>query len=211
MATRYRRGDHICAVYDTEAERLRTAAEYLADGLRAGERVVYVADCAASLGRFRAALMEIGIEAEPFVERGALVECTHSAAHLAGGEFDRHRMAAFIEDALQSALEEGFAGVRLCGDMSWLLLEPAGAEQVVEYEARLNGFFRSVPAAAMCQYDRKRLRAEWLDHALATHPSVLLEGRHKANPFYVAPDLAAGRTAADADGVRAKLEELQKA
>ena len=209
MATRYRQGDHICGLYESDAEQLRAAAEYLAGGLRAGERAVYVTDCDESVGRFRGALAAIGIEADPFVERGALAECTHDAAHLAGGDFDCDRMLGFIEDALDSALGEGFAGLRICGDMSWLLLEPAGAEQVVEYEARLNGFFRSARAAAMCQYDRNRLRPHWIDHAIATHPSVVVSGRHKANPFYVAPDLAVGR-ASSPDAVRFKLDELRR-
>ena len=207
---RYRQGEHVCAVYETEAEQLRTAAEYLAGGLRVGERVLYVGDCDESVGRFRAALAAVGIEAESFVERGALAECTHAAAHLQGGAFDRKRMAAFLADAVVSALADGFAGLRACGDMSWLLAEPEGTAQVVEYEARLNIFFRNLPAAAMCQYDAKRLRPEWVDHALATHPSVVMDGRHRANPFYVAPDLAMGRAAAP-DSVRVKLDELRRA
>jgi len=36
MANSYRQGEHIYALYETEDEQLATAAEYLADGLRAG-------------------------------------------------------------------------------------------------------------------------------------------------------------------------------
>jgi hypothetical protein len=43
MPNLFRQGEHICAVYDTEAEQLAIAAEYLADGLRAGERVLQAA------------------------------------------------------------------------------------------------------------------------------------------------------------------------
>ena len=209
MPPRYRQGEHICAVYETDAEQLRTAAEYLAGGLRAGERAFYVADCEDGLGRFRAALAAIGIEADPFVERGALTECTHATAHLAGGAFDGRRMLALLRDEIASARDDGFAGLRACGDMSWLLSDAPGADQVVEYEAQLNGLLRDARAAVMCQYDRSRLHPQWLDHALATHPSVLVNGRHKANPFYVAPDLAVGRAAGP--DVRFKLDELRKA
>jgi hypothetical protein len=38
------RGQHICAVYETPEEQIAIAAEYLADGLRAGERAFYVAE-----------------------------------------------------------------------------------------------------------------------------------------------------------------------
>ena len=63
------------------------AAEYLADGLRAGERVFYVAESDAALNRFRAALNRQGINVPIMVKRGALVESTHAEAHLADFTF----------------------------------------------------------------------------------------------------------------------------
>ena len=138
------------------------------------------------------------------------MESTHAEAHLASGSFDSERMLALLNDAMEAALNDGFTGLRTCGDMSWLLLEPPGAAQVVEYEAHLNRFFHGVRGAGMCQYDRRRLPEHLIDHALATHPSVTLDGRHKANPFYKTPELAVGR-AANPDGVRFKLGELRQA
>lgn len=61
MGNSFRQGEHICALYETEAEQLAVAAEYLAAGLRAGERAFYVADSDAALSRFRAALNREGI------------------------------------------------------------------------------------------------------------------------------------------------------
>ena len=60
-------------------------------------------------------------------------------------------MLRLLNDAVESALNDGFIGLRTCGDMSWLLQEPTGAEQILEYEALLNQFFRGVRAAGMCQ------------------------------------------------------------
>jgi hypothetical protein len=80
-------------------------------------------------------------------------------------------------------------------DMSWLLQEPTGVEQILEYEALLNQFFQGVRAAGMCQYDRHRLQAHFLDHALATHTSAYLDGHHKLNPFYRPPSIAMNRAA----------------
>ena len=56
MANAFRQGEHICALYQTEEEQIAVAADYLADGLRAGERVFYVAESDGALTRFRAAL-----------------------------------------------------------------------------------------------------------------------------------------------------------
>ena len=210
MANSYRQGEHICAVYKTEDEQLATAAEYLADGLRAGERVFYVAESPAAVKRFRAALTRCGVNAAAKAKQGALVESTHADAHLVDGRFDVERMMRLLNEAVESALNDGFAGLRTCGDMSWLLQKPAGAESVVEYEALLNQFFEGIRGAGMCQYDRSRLPEHLIDHALATHPSVIVDARHKPNPYYRSPELAVGR-AANPDGVRFKLGELRQA
>ena len=127
------------------------AAEYLADGLRAGERVYYVSDSEAGLARFRGALKDVGINTVSAVKRRALVMATHAEAHLRNGRFDGERMLHLLNEAVEEALNDGFCGLRTCGDMSWLLKEPEGAEQVSSHEALLNQFFQGVRAAGMCR------------------------------------------------------------
>lgn len=209
MANAFRQGEHICALYETEDEQLAVAAAYLADGLRAGQRVFYVADSPAALERFRSALNRQGIKVEAMVKRGALIESTHDEAHLEGGCFDSERMLRLLNEAMENALKDGFAGLRTCGDMSWLLREPAGAHQVVEYESLLNQFFHGVLGAGMCQYDLKRLPRELIDSALATHTSIIVEGHHKSNRFYRPPSIVMHRTPKPAD-LSWKLRELRE-
>ena len=141
MANAFRQGEHICALYQTEEEQIAVAADYLADGLRAGERVFYVAESDAALTRFRAALNRQGINVPVMVKRGALVEATHAEAHLADGRFDSERMLRFLNEAMETALTDGFSGLRTCGDMSWLLKDPVGADQVVEYRSSPESVF----------------------------------------------------------------------
>jgi hypothetical protein len=209
MANSFRQGEHICALYEIASDQLDMAAEYLADGLRAGERAYYVSDSEASLTQFRAALKEAGINTASMLKRGALVMATHAEAHLAGGRFDSERMLHLLNEAVEAALNDGFTGLRTCGDMSWLLQEPAGAQQVVVYEALLNQFFQGVRGSGMCQYDCRRMPPHLLDHALATHSSALLGGHHKPNPFYRPSAIALNRTAQPSD-VRWKLSELRQ-
>ena len=210
MANAYAQGEHICGLFETEEEQIAMAAEYLGDALRKGERAFYVAQSEAALGRFGEALKEIRIDPVAAAKRGALVVATHTTAHLPDGCFDCERMLRLLNDAVESALNDGFIGLRTCGDMSWLLQEPAGAHQILEYEALLNQFFQGVRAAGMCQYDRRRLQAHLVDHALATHTSVMLEGHHKLNPFYRPPSIAMNRTA-QPDQVEWKVGELRRA
>jgi hypothetical protein len=186
MAHAFRQGDHICSIYDTEQEQLATAATYVADGLRRGERVLFAGADREVLQRFRDALHHEGFDAATLVARGALIELTHPEAHLVDGRFDCERMLALLNNAVESALNDGFSGLRTCGDMSWLLIDAPGSEQVREYEALLNQFFSSVRASGMCQYPRHLLAVYQLDMALSTHSTAVVGGRQRFNPFYQA-------------------------
>jgi len=205
----YSQGQHICAVYNTLEEQLAIAAEYLVDGLCRGERAYYVAGSAEALQSFNDVLAAKGIDVAEALRTTALVQATHAEAHLAEGRFDSERMLRLLNEGIESALHAGFVGLRTCGDMSWLLGEPAGAEQIVEYEALLNHLFLGTLACGMCQYDASRLPLALIDHGLATHWTVVVDRQHKPNPFYRQPAVAR-RRAAQPDQTRAKLEELRR-
>ena len=180
----YQQGEHICTLYDTPEEQLRVAAGYIAEGLLNGERCLYVAQPREALERFRSCLGALAVDVAAAEASTALKVLPTGAAHLVDGHFDCERMLAMLNSAVEDALDAGFKGLRTCGDMSWLLDDPPGAEQVVEYEGLLNGLFPSVRALGMCQYDRSRLPAGLLDCAVSTHTSVAIDGAHKPNPFY---------------------------
>jgi hypothetical protein len=171
---RFLQGQHVCSVYDSREEQLRIAASYVAEGLRVGERCLYVASTAADLDAFREALADVDVDGPAAERTGALLLRTSSEAHLQGGSFDPEQMLALLNAALEDALNAGYAGLRTCGDMSWLLEEPVGATRVLEYELLLNPFFRNVRALGMCQYDRSRLPAPLVASAIDAHASALL-------------------------------------
>ena len=184
MPDAFSQGDHVCVAYDSPDEQLAVAVTFIADGLRRNERCLYAADSRDSLDAFRAALSAAGIDAAEAEQRGSLLLMTKDLAHLKQGRFDCERMLEMLNGSVEAALNAGYIGLRTCGDMSWLLDGAPGSEQVVEYEALLNQFFSSVRALGMCQYDRARLPQGLLDHALETHPSIVVDRRHRANPFY---------------------------
>ena len=94
------------------------------------------------------------------------------------------------------------------GDMTWLLDEAPGSEDIAEYEALLNHFYRNHRALGLCQYNRRKLPARILDHGIATHPAVRIAGPILlTNPFYEHPDVARRRTAKP-ESVGAKLQAI---
>lgn len=200
----FEQGDHVCVAYRTADEQLSIAVHFIAEGLRRDEQCLYAAATPAALAAFRDALRaREGLDAGAAERAGRLLLLTKERAHLHGGRFDAERMLGMLNAQVEAALNAGFIGLRTCGDMSWLLDDAPGADQVVEYEALLAQFFGTVRATGMCQYDITRLPGGLLDHALATHPSVVIEGRHVSNPFFQSPP--------EDGGAARKLEALRRA
>lgn len=206
----YQQGDHVCTLYNSEEERLSGAIQYIRDGLAWHERCVYVC-CDQETDEFRAALKKAGIDVAAEEARGAVVLLTKGDTYLKGGTFDPARTIAMLNAVVQEALNSGFAGLRAAGDMTWILDQAPGSERLTEYEALLNELCSNNPVVALCQYNRRAVPAGTLDHCLATHPWVRMEGPILlANPFYELPDAAMARTADPAD-VERKLGHLESA
>lgn len=181
----FHQGQHICALYDTVDEQIAVAVAYVADGLRRRERCLYVTGTEALLDAFRAGLAAEDIDVADAERRTALILRTSDQAHLEGGEFDSERMLRMLNDLVEDSLNQGFVGLRTCGDMSWLLDAPSGTHLVVEYESVLNQFFHHVRALGMCQYDCQRLPMALIEKAgIETHPSMVVQGRHSMNPRF---------------------------
>lgn len=191
----YRQGDHICVAYHSAEEQMAVAVAYIVDGLEKNEQCLYSVASREELEAFGKALASAGVDANEAARTGRLLLLTKDEAHLRPGYFDAEAMLHMLSARVEAALNDGYTGLRTCGDMSWLLDNAPGSEQVVEYEALLNEFFRSVRATGMCQYDATRLPEGLLNHALDKHPTVVVDGMHRANPCY-------GETPAEGGGRR---------
>jgi hypothetical protein len=203
----YQQGDHVCTLFSSPEEQLSAAIEYIKGGLARGERCLYV--CGEhSIRDFRLALRKAGIDVSAEEKRGALVTVTKESAHLKGGSFDPDKMISLLHAAVKDALDAGFTGLCAAGDMSWVLDGAPGSERLVEYEARLNDFYQSNRALGLCQYNRNALPAAILDHCMATHAYVRIEGPILLeNPFYEVPQEAMHRKA-NAEAVPEKLRRF---
>src|SRR5688572_10672302 len=203
----YQQGDHVCTLFSSPEEQLSAATDYIYQGLARNERCLYV--CGEQTpDEFRSALKKAGIDVAREEARGALMLLTKETGDLKGGSFSASRMISMLKSAVESSLADGFEGLCAAGDMTWLLDEAPGSDEIVEYEALLNHFYRHNRALGLCQYNRRRLPTAILDHGMATHPTVRIAGKFLlTNPFYELPEIAKGRSA-KVDGVETRIAAL---
>ena len=204
----YQQGDHICTLYTSPQEQLQAAVEYIKAGLGRGERCLYV--CGEHTPQqLRAALKKADIEVDAEEARGALILITKENAHLQGGYFAADKMITMLHQAVKDALDAGFKGLAAAGDMTWIIDQAPGTEELAEYESRLNEFYACNHALGLCQYNRATLPPQFLDHCIATHPVIRIDGPIALeNPFYEEPNQAIGRTAAPDARVSHKMRRI---
>ncbi|MEE4314139.1 MAG: MEDS domain-containing protein, partial [Desulfofustis sp.] len=183
-----RAGDHICCIFETEAEHRALVTPYIRSGLERNERVLYIVD-SRSAAWIRRYLQQDGIDPEPYRASGQLLISTAAETYLQGGSFDPERMLELLEQATRQAVEDGYTALRITGEMTWMLRGAPGSERLIEYEAKLNRFFPGSAALAICQYDRRRFAPDLLNAVIDTHPFVVIGPEVIENPFYIHPDV----------------------
>jgi hypothetical protein len=137
--------------------------------------------------QLKSMLASAGVAVEPLLEKGQLVILTAKDAYLKDGQFEPDKMIALLAEETEGALAQGYAALRVTGEMTWALAGEPGSERLVEYESRLNQFFPERKCYAVCQYDRRRFDPEMLLDILHTHPNVLLgrEGFDNSRMYFV--------------------------
>ena len=166
-----RPGDHGAFIYETEAEHRAVLTAFLRQGLERGEKVVYIAETH-EVEPLLDSLREDGVDPDPYLARGQLVFLAAQDVYLEGGSFDPQRTIARLEDLAREALAEGYTALRVTGEMAWALRGAPGSERLLEYEARLDDFFRQGTCVALCQYDRRRFDCKTLLQMVRVHPLV---------------------------------------
>lgn len=180
-----RTGDHAAILYWEAGELLATVVPYLAAGLEAGDKVVYVADDLA-VEQVEAALRQAGIAVDDAVARGRLTLVHARDAFFPDGRFDVERALAGVRALAAQAAADGYARVRFSVEMTYLLADVPGIEAGIEFESRANDeVFAQFPFVCICSFNAARATSEAIiSDVLATHPIVIAGGSPLLNPHY---------------------------
>ena len=179
-------GTHMCFVYDSEAERRRVIAGFLAAGVDAGERVAYFAD--AGTDDAMRWIETAGVATAAQEERGHVHVAEAAATYCPGGRFSPEVMFDTLRGFRNEGDEAGYDGARVSGEMSWALRDIPGHERLLEYEAKVTGVLAECEVTAICQYDAAAWDGATLLHVLRVHPMMVVRGQVVENPFFMPPE-----------------------
>lgn len=199
---------HLALIYDNQEEQLNFIVPFLRLGLERGEKGVYIVDDSKP-ETVIAAMERHGINVEAATASGALSIITKYEAYLKNGDFDPDWMIDFLAKAVEDAKTEGFEGVRASGEMTWALGPSGDAHgRLLEYECKVDKFFAGYDMSGICQYNRRRFRAETLMYVIHTHPRIVFRGEVCENPYYIPTEIHQIHASGVADPVQRLLESM---
>jgi PAS domain S-box-containing protein len=179
-----RPGDHLCCLYRTDQEHRELLTRFLRIGLERNEKVFYIVD-ARTAETVIGYLEDDGVDVAQYLERGQFVILSVGESYMSGGVFDPDAMINLLKSETEKALNEGYAALRVTGEMTWALRGLPGSERLIEYESKLNEFFPGSKALAICQYDCRRFAPAILLDVLTTHPLAVVGSEVYDNFYYI--------------------------
>jgi hypothetical protein len=179
-------GDHICAFYMGERERDDVLLPFLRTGLHAGEKCLCIVDTTEPADLVSSISSELDVE--EFISSQQLDVRTPATTYLRSGGFSIDEMLGLLRETVAGAISDGYEFVRVTGEATWLLSDPPGADEFLDYESELNRFTPQFPQAVLCLYDLERFGGGMIVELLKTHPKLLLGGLVLENPHFLSPD-----------------------
>lgn len=115
-----KQGDHVCAIYETVAERQAVVVPFIQQGLARGDRCLYIADDDATR-ELAHALASAGVEVSGEQQRGTLRLLSKRDLYLRFDEFTPQAMVDFLRGQESEAKAESRSGLRVVGEMTCAL------------------------------------------------------------------------------------------
>lgn len=149
---------------------LDVMASTVSAGLAADQKIMLFVD-SLSPAAVWAGLEERGIAVGPARRAGQVRVLTAREAYLPEGRFDPPGMLHSLVDHVDQAAREGYPGLRLVGDMAWVLDGPPGADLLAGYEAQVNQFYMDGRAMGVCLYDQRVFPTSLVRQVAGAHPA----------------------------------------
>jgi ABC-type transporter Mla MlaB component len=161
--------DHCCWLYRGEVELRAALVDYLGDGRRLGQRLVYVGGKPES--GLRADLD--GLENAEALERdGGLRILPIPDLYRPGEPIDPEGQLATYAEATEEALADGYTGLRVAAEVTTLVAEPDTWAAHTRWESLADRYMASHPLSALCLYDRDAIPERALADLASVHPAA---------------------------------------
>ena len=178
---------HVCAFFSSDEEQYRVSLPFIKDGFQCGHKAIHDVNPEQRNDHLNR-LIPAGIDTAAARQSGQLELKTNTEAYLRNGRFDKDRMVEVFEQLANGNARGGFPLRRIVCRMDWAVEGGSYADDVVEFESRVNEVWNRHEDAVICTYDLGKFGGDTVIDILRTHPMVIIGGILQHNLFFVPPE-----------------------
>lgn len=159
--------DHVCWGYDDEADFARAVREFMAEGLRTGQRLMHVDS--RPVEHQRELLAPLG-DVDELVADGRLELVGLADVYPLDGPGEGPAQLDAYAHATTRALADGHAGLRVTARVGELVNDPDGWSAHVRWESEADRAMSCQPMSVLCGYDNRVVPNGLMLDLNAVHP-----------------------------------------
>lgn len=177
---------HVCAFFNSADEEYGVLLPFIRDGFDCGDRAVHIVGTDRQHTHLQR-LETAGIDTKTAQENGQLDLRANTETYLKDGRFDKDRMLDAFERFSRRDPSSRFPHNRIVCHMDWAADNGPHVEELIEFEALVNGVWETRDDAVICVYDLAKFTGDTIIDMMRTHPMIIVGGTLHKNPFYVPP------------------------
>ena len=180
-------GDHAVLFYEKNEEILNSVHAFIKNSLENNERCIYI-DGLENQNKILAELRNSFGNIDYFFESGQLQFYNVKEVYGDPENFIADDMISLLEDKAKSAVNEGYNGLSITGELKGIIDFTGGKEEIIKYEWKLHEqIFEKHPVSALCRYNIDLFDKEIIKAAVELHDYIVWQGKLYENPYYIDP------------------------
>ena len=174
-------GTHFCMFYESKEDLINILVPYFKAGLENNEFCMWVTSEPLKIEDVEKALRLALPNIDVYLEKGQLEIIPYNEWYIIEGEFDSDRVLNGWVNKLNKTLDNGFDGLRLTGNTSWL--EKDNWNNFVDYEEEVDSILINYPMIAMCTYSIDKCNASEIIEVVNNHEFALVKRQGEWTQF----------------------------
>ena len=164
-------GIHMCHFYRDRADLVAALVPFFVAGLRSNERCIWITAEPLRAADARLELQRAGLDVEVVIRGGALAIEDYAGWYTAAEGLKSSEAARLWLDEERRALADGFSGLRITGNASFVT--PETWPDFMDYEEAVHRAFQGRRIVSLCSYDIRRCGAVKLLDVVRRHSCAL--------------------------------------
>jgi PAS domain S-box-containing protein len=165
-------GSHFSQLYNTKHDLIDVLVPYFQAGLLNNEACMCITLDDAGERVMKEALSKVMLDFDNYIKMGQMKFMSYKDIYLENNKVKVNKLIDTWINLYDNALSEGYEGLRISGDESWV--ETSQWSEFIKYEKELDSIISKYKVIALCTYSLSNCRASDVIDIIQSHQSMLV-------------------------------------